>query len=171
MSMSIVVVSRAVLIASLLTAACGGDDAPAEADAGYNCALDERGETYSAGMTKTGEGGYVFTLVDALPSPPAKSDNALTLALTDAEGEPATTAGLNILPCMPDHGHGSPLVPTITPAGDGSFSIERLNLWMPGLWEISIWATEADAAVERTCTKPALVEPLDEVTFRFCIDG
>lgn len=165
--------SSALILAVVLAtgAACGGDDEPESADAGYNCALDDRGETYSAGMTKTGDAGYQFAIVDALPSPPAKSDNDITISITDADGNPAATAGLNILPCMPDHGHGSAIKPTVTPNGDGTFTIERLNLWMPGLWELSIWATDAGADVDRTCTKAALVQPVDQVTFRFCIDG
>jgi hypothetical protein len=156
MRVSLAFVTLAVLA---VAAACGGDDHGAhDSDAGYNCALDERGETFVAGMSKTGANGYAFALDDAVPSPPAKTDNVWTVAVTEPGGAAATSVGMTAVPFMPDHGHGTPIGAVATAVGDGSFTIEPINLWMPGLWEIRLAATDGDTA-------------LDQVVFRFCVDG
>src|SRR5690606_19979691 len=134
---------------------------------GYNCELDGRGETFSAGMTREGEAGYVFTLEDSQPSPPRRGDHVWTVAVTGPGGEPA--AGLDVLPCMPDHNHGSPLGPIVTADGEGRFTVERVNLWMPGLWDLSLAATDGDLE-PRMCNKVVTDPPLDSVVFRFCVD-
>jgi hypothetical protein len=159
----------AVALGVALTAC--GDGGGDEADAGFNCALDGRGETFIAGMSRVGAGGYTITLIDALPSPPARDDNAWTVRVEDPEGAPAADGVLDVLPCMPDHGHGTTLSPRITPNGDGTFSVERINLWMPGLWRTSIMVGAPGADLSRTCRRPASEVPLDEAVFDFCIDG
>jgi hypothetical protein len=161
------------LLISGLALACGpGSEPQAAADAGYDCSQDDRGETFTAGMTRSGEAGYTFRLDDARPEPPGKNDNRWTVALTSPSGAPVT--GLEITPrlCMPDHHHGTQVIPTVTSGGDGSFVIDRLNLWMPGLWEIQLLVRDADSGdLPPTCQPVAAAQRLDEVTFRFCVDG
>lgn len=143
-----------------LLLACGGgdDDGSAAPDAGYNCALDDRGETFAAGMSKTGAAGYGFTLVDAIPAPPDRYENDWQVAVTDPDGAAAADVDLSIVLFMPDHGHGSGVTPVVTADGAGGFAIDRINLFMPGLWEITL---RANAGGDR----------LDEVTFNFCVEG
>ena len=139
------------------TVACSSDAAPEAADAGFNCELDGRGEAFTAGMSKTGAAGYEFILVDAVPSPPGKGDNAWTVRLNDPDSV-AVEGPPTVRLIMPDHGHGTPIIPVVTAVEDGAFSVTPLNLWMPGLWEITLEIRSDDAV-------------LDESTFRFCIDG
>ena len=56
---------------------------------------------------------------------------------------------------MPDHGHGAPLVPTVTDNGDGTYKIENIILQMAGIWETTITATVNGAE--------------DKAVFTFCI--
>ncbi len=62
-------------------------------------------------------------------------------------------------PLMPDHGHGTPINAEVTElTTPGEYEVTPVNLWMPGLWEITIEVTNgADVS--------------DAVTFAFCIEG
>jgi hypothetical protein len=148
------------LVGLLALAACGGDsDGPGEfADAGYNCAIETRDEDFFAGMEKVGAGGLTFRLVSSTPAPPSRDNNAWDIELLSGS-EPVSGATLKITPFMPDHRHGTSIKPVITPGQDpGRYNADPINLWMPGLWEVTIKATTAgDAPVT------------DEVVFRFCI--
>jgi hypothetical protein len=161
-----------VLLAALAPA-CGGDDTPATADAGYDCSQDDRGEVFSAGMSKTGPAGYQVALADALPSPPRKNDNTWTVALTAPGGAAVTDESVAPLLCMPDHVHGTPIVATVTPIGEGTFTVAPLNLYMAGLWEITLLVRDGDSTEELppACQPVSSALRLDEVQFRFCIDG
>jgi hypothetical protein len=154
-------------LALVLVVGCGGEHEGA--DGGLNCELDVRGETFAAGMSRAGASGYVFTLDDAVPSPPDRFENEWTVTVTDANG--AGAAGLAVLPCMPDHGHGTPIVPSIEGDDAGHFTVSGINLWMPGLWKIMLYATDGSGFETGTCASPSTTAPLDEVVFRFCIDG
>jgi hypothetical protein len=147
-------------LAGLALAACGGNGGggAAKADAGYDCSLDDRGETFTAGMSKTGDAGYQFALMDALPSPPDKGNNTWTVEVRDPNGDPVVDLDLAVKPFMPDHGHGSPTTPVITATGDGVFSVDPVYMFMPGLWEMTLSVKDTDAT-------------LDTAVFRFCVDG
>lgn len=144
----------------LLAAACGDDghdDGHHEADAGHDCEQDTRDEEFVAGMEKIGDADHRFTLVDSLPAPPAKGNNTWTLEVTDAAGAPASGT-ISVLPFMPDHGHGTSLGAEVTEEEPGRYTLDPVNLFMPGLWEITIGIGDGDTTT-------------DEVVFRFCIDG
>jgi hypothetical protein len=141
--------------------ACG--DQAATPDAGHNCDLDERGEEFLAGMARTGEAGLTFRIVSSDPAPPARGDNTWVLDLTDVGGAPLEDAAVTVTPFMPDHRHGTPIPAVVEPdpAVPGRYHAEPVNLWMPGLWEITLRATpDGGGAAER-----------DQVIFRFCIPG
>jgi hypothetical protein len=145
---------------ALMIGALGcGSNPPATPDAGvqYNCATETRGETYAPGMMKTGSAGTVtFKLVTATPAPPARGDNTWVVDLS-AAGQPLTGATVVVTPYMPDHRHGTPIVVAVTPtATAGEYALTPINLWMPGLWQMTIDATPAGG------TK-------DSAMFSFCI--
>lgn len=152
------------VLAACFLVACGDDDGHGghdgdHADAGHDCEADTRDEEFVAGMSKTGSAdAYTFTLVDSTPAPPDKGDNAWTLELTDAEGAPVDGVDFEVEPFMPDHAHGTPKQVVVTPMGDGLYGLDPVNLFMPGLWEITVRAVDGDTT-------------LDSVVFRFCISG
>lgn len=39
---------------------------------------------------------------------------------------------------MPDHGHGMPTVPKVTPNGDGTFTVSNMTFSMNGYWQILV---------------------------------
>jgi hypothetical protein len=138
---------------------CGDDGA--QPDAGYNCELETRDDEYTAGMEKTGAGGMTFRLVSSDPAPPSRYDNTWVIEILDDTGAPLDGATVEVTPFMPDHGHGTGIAAVVTedPDVDGRYLVEPVNLFMPGLWEITIEATPAGGtAADR-----------DEAVFSFCI--
>ncbi len=151
-------VGLALTAASLVAGVGCSDDGHAHfADAGYDCSIEDRDDTFVAGLEKTGAGGVRIRITSAVPAPPQRGDNTFNLEVFDGAGAPISGASIDVTPFMPDHRHGTSIAPVIAPgAAPGSYTVSMINLWMPGLWEITIEATPAGGMA-------------DEVVFRFCI--
>jgi hypothetical protein len=78
--------------------------------------------------------------------------------LEDEAGTPIEGAVVEVLGWMPDHGHGSTVEAQVS-AGEapGEVVLDPVNLYMPGIWDVTI-AVEAGDLVE-------------EVVFTFCIEA
>jgi hypothetical protein len=109
-------------------------------------------------MSKTGDGGYEFVLASSPQLAPVKGNNEWEVTVATPEGDAAAGTALGVKPFMPDHNHGSGIAPVVDETDDGAFHVEKINLWMPGLWEVTLSAKDGDAT-------------LDDAVFRFCIDG
>ena len=119
--------TRSLALLALL-AACGSS-APA-ADAGPDC------EPVVPGAVYTGGGGWTVTIVMTNPSPPARFENWWAVTIDDPDGAPMVdAANLEVTAFMPEHGHGTPVVPGVTSEPDG-LVVGPLELWMPGRWEV-----------------------------------
>ncbi len=143
---------------SALVAGCGGTTH----DHG-SCANETRAEPYVAGQEKVGkQGALSVQLIESQPGPPQKGDNTWTLAVKTSAGTPVAGATVNVTPFMPDHGHGSPIKAITselsTPAGAGQYRVTPINLFMPGLWQITV-AVQTGSGTS------------DSAVFPFCIDG
>jgi hypothetical protein len=145
-----------ILAVALATAACSeghGDDHPDE----YDCAMEQRDDEFVMGLTKTGASGQLaFRLVSSDPAPPSRGDNTWILELSTmaAPVTPVTGASMSVTPFMPDHEHGSGEDVIVTPMpGAGQYKLEPVNLWMPGLWEVTMQVSgaQADRAVFKFC--------------------
>jgi len=132
------------------------DDAGAIGDADFvNCAAETRATPFQPGMQVTSRsGGYVVkalqnTFVDpnkqVLTIPPAKGIDTWTIE-TDraATGTPVDGMSITVSPYMPDHRHGTTAV-GVTAAGAGTYTINPLNLYMAGYWEITFNLTDPSA--------------------------
>jgi YtkA-like len=150
---SVVVVMVGVL--SLLGAACSGHDPPID-DEAVDCTVETRDDNIVSGLEKVGDRGQVtFRLMATSPAPPARLDNTWTLQLEGA-GAPLDGAAVGAKPFMPDHRHGTAVKPIISATGTpGEYKFDQLNLWMPGLWDITFEATplggSKDVTVFRVC--------------------
>ena len=139
--------------------ACGNND-HAVADAVANCVNDPRGEAFVVGLTKTGKDNRLtFALREATPAPPSRGDNVWLVDISQG-GTPLVGATVAVKPFMPDHRHGSAIDTVVTPdtTVPGRYQLAPVNLWMPGIWEITVTATPAGG------TK-------DLAIFSFCISG
>jgi hypothetical protein len=124
------------------------------------CAKDPRAVLYASGVeAKATDGALTVHFMDASPSPPAKGNNVWTVQLLDAGAKPVNGATIVTRPFMPDHNHGSSIKPQATAKGqDGTYEITPVNLFMPGIWQITF-----------TVTAPGGVD--DSAVITFCVDG
>jgi hypothetical protein len=108
-------------------------------------------------------GKYTFTLVSAAPAPPDLDLNVWTLSIKDASGNPPPIAQLEVVPTMPQMGHGSDQIPILATNADGTFAISNLDLQMAGLWAVtvSVVSLEADGG-KSTLT-------VDKAVFEYCV--
>jgi hypothetical protein len=141
------------------------DAAPSDVallDGFVSCATDPTVDTYTAGLTKAGANGMAqVQITSADPAPPARGGNTWTIQVLDPAGAPLPSS-VTIDLKMPKHGHGT--TPTKITAGDaGSFTLDPLNLFMPGIWRVQLFVSGKDAIDAGP--------PLDTVTFLFCIEG
>ncbi len=160
--------SSLVLALVVVGAASGGcssttgdaaDAAPAEDVQGsVTCKNDSRAEVYTANMEKDGISKLVkFTLVKADPGPPLKgSANQWMIKVTDMTAQPIADVDVTISAKMPDHAHSWSTVPTVTKNADGTFTFDKMNMFMHGIWQVTFQATAGTM--------------LDSATYSFCID-
>lgn len=156
------------LVAALgsLSAACDGGETDTGATSGTSstsesiCADDPRAMAYTVGIEEAAADGSVkVRFVDADPAPPSKGNNTFMIQLLDAGGAPIEGATVTTKPFMPDHGHGSSIVPQTTPMGaEGKYSVTPVTLFMPGIWDVTFTIEPAGAASQK-------------VVFTFCVDG
>ncbi len=153
------------LLLSLVFFGCG-QEASVTDDSPPTCEVDDRDEPYFSGISKTGSANYVIKLVDSNPAPPAKGNNVWFIEVTNPDATAASGLVVDLEGFMPDHGHGTPVVPTVVDNGEGGYTLDPVNLFMPGYWEVSLTLSDpgdsegSDDDVE-----------LDSVTFRFCVSG
>ena len=80
---------------------------------------------------------YTVSLTEAVPTLPERGVNQWRVSLSEMRsGELIDQCQIILTPYMPDHGHGSPLTPSVTPLSDGIYLIEEIAFTMPGLWEM-----------------------------------
>ena len=111
------------------------------------------------GLTKTTASNIALKVMSNDPSPPQRDVNTLVLEMLDAYGTPLDGATLQVVPWMPDHGHGSSVKPTVNAMGGGVYDVTNLYYVMPGLWQLTM-----------TVTPPGSTTG-DTAVFNFCIDG
>ena len=115
-------------LALALLAACGGPTEP-EPEPPSQLIREVRG-------TDT-----VVTLLDAVPDPPIRAEyNAWVVQIATTDGTLLDGCDLTVDPRMPAHGHGTRPTPEVTPVDgeEGAYRVSPLNLFMPGLWEITL---------------------------------
>lgn len=116
-------------------------------------------EDIIAGLTKEGTNAIVqVRYVASTPAPPAEDDNRWTVQLLDMTGAPLTDGAItDVKPWMPDHGHGTMVVPTMSDMdADGMVEIGAIDFRMPGVWTLTFTVETAGQ--------------IDTATFGLCIN-
>lgn len=128
-------------------AACSDKETPTDpatgSSSGQNvgCASDPRVKTFATGLQAASASGRLSAeIMNASPSPPQRGAGdagintwAMKVLL---DGSPPQS-DVTVKTLMPDHGHGSPKVPVVTPNGDGTYTVDNIFLFMGGVWEIT----------------------------------
>lgn len=82
-------------------------------------------------------GGYTVAIRTAPDQPPTRGTSIVELSIRSAStGEPLDGLSIGVVPWMPAMGHGSSVVPTVTPGGQGTYVVSNVSLYMPGRWEL-----------------------------------
>jgi hypothetical protein len=150
---------------ALCLAACSSSPTtPPDNDAGdsgvlIDCTNDPRVLQYAPNISvKSASGNLDFILMSSDPAPPASETNVWAMKITDGSGVPQTNVVATVLPFMPDMGHGTSIVPSMTSNGDGTYSVQPLYLFMAGVWSITFTTVPASG-------------PSDSAVFFFCVEG
>jgi len=100
--------------------------------------VDSAPPTFAADPDQTiaSDSGALMIAVRFSPRPPAVGTDAAQLQIVDANGMPASGLGLQVVPWMPAHGHGTSVNPTVTETSPGIFVATPIYLFMPGSWEL-----------------------------------
>lgn len=64
--------------------------------------------------------------------------NSLDIIVHDAGDADVMGADIAVVPWMPEMGHGVKEKPAITERGGGLYSVENVEITMPGLWEVRV---------------------------------
>jgi hypothetical protein len=137
-----------VACSSSSSSSSGASSNDAGGDGGTACtastpALDAKLETYNPGMAQWGSSKvFQFGLLDSSPAPvSAGTSLTWTLQITDASGKPVTGATFTkIHPWMPVHNHGTSEVMVTAGSKPGTYVLQPLYFYMPGVWETDITA-------------------------------
>ena len=94
--------------------------------------------TYAPGLSVTStSGNRKYVLLSSNPSPPARGTDTWTIRITDAAGTAQPGLSVSVLPFMPDHGHGTSVNASVTANNDGTYTVDPLYFFMPGVWRIT----------------------------------
>lgn len=146
-------------VLALFALGCGGDEEHGGYDDGQqvNCAVEARATPYTPGMTAAGDNGITVELMSSDPAPPIKGNNDWHLRVLDSGGQPMSSATIDVIPTMPDHGHGTD-APIIMPLDEaGEFMVAEVYLRMPGYWQVAVDVTAGNVT--------------DQMIFHICVEG
>jgi hypothetical protein len=156
----------AIAVAGLALPACHStsqaDDAGVVADADFvTCLGETRAPPFVGGMQVMSRNGtfvlkvlantYTDGMGKVITGKPAKGVDQWMIE-TDVASSSAPIDGLamDVVPFMPDHGHGTSVAVTVTPEGSGRYMISPLYLYMAGYWEITFDITDSSGATPVT---------------------
>ena len=105
---------------------------------------DSHGETgdvqtdeYMDGITKETESGLFTVKLTSEPSPPVMGVNTWILEVRDDAGG-VEDALITVTPYMPEHGHGSNSVTSVSEDSGGMYHASPVELHMKGVWDTTI---------------------------------
>lgn len=61
-----------------------------------------------------------------------------TVKVATPDGQPVVGANVSVDGGMPEHNHGMPTRPQVTPAGAGDYRVEGMKFQMPGWWTVTV---------------------------------
>lgn len=138
-----------------ITQCDGTEGAPCFQERTADCS--EPGDPFFIGEVKEGRNQSMrVELVTTAPQPPERFDNTWQVLITDMSGAPVEAGLVDARTWMPDHGHASPKAIVVTSMGEGVYELDPVNLFMPGLWEITVEVTPEGGSP-------------DDVVWKFCM--
>jgi len=68
--------------------------------------------------------------------PPTRGVSTIRYTITSGSGKAVNALTLTVEPFMDAMGHGTSVIPDVSPAGDGNYDVSNVYLPMPGRWEL-----------------------------------
>lgn len=148
-----------VMFLFIVTAGCG--DVQTGQDVGSEVTAPQTpSDSYVAGLEKVGTGETLrVQLTQSDPIPKYTGYYTWKITILDNLGQPIEGAEVGAVPTMPDHGHGTyPPLTTATENGEGVYTLTDMDLFMSGVWVVTIRVKTAEGTE-------------DEVEYAFLLDG
>ncbi len=82
------------------------------------------------------DGGLAIEVRTSPEQPPSRGQSSVELRVSDAQGKPLDGLAIGAEPWMPAMGHGASTEPDQTPEGEGRYRFDKVELFMPGEWEL-----------------------------------
>jgi YtkA-like len=81
------------------------------------------------------DGAFTVEVRTAPDQPPSRGVDAVEYRIAKG-GAPAEGLAIEVVPWMPEMGHGASVAPVVTAEGGGRYLISNLEFFMPGEWEL-----------------------------------
>ena len=111
----------------------------------------ETPDEYISGVERTTDDGtYLVTLVRSTPTPKFTDDYTWIVTVEDASCAVLNEVHVKAEPTMPQHGHGT--TPEFTEAtldNADQYTLEDMDLFMPGIWQIEIEVEAEDGTSDK----------------------
>ncbi len=93
----------------------------------------------AGGAEKTTDGNLYRIDLRLDPEQPVVGSNAIVLTLSDVRSNAVIDkAGIEVIPWMTMHGHGSPKKPSVKALGSGRYRVENIFYTMEGDWDLMV---------------------------------
>jgi hypothetical protein len=134
------------LLPALLLSGCGGSAPPS---AGSQPTAVTRPAQLDTATTQMSQQGLYRVSFTAEQEPITISTlQTWTVHVATPDGQPVEGAAVAITGGMPEHNHGLPTAPLVTPSGGGDYRVEGMKFQMPGWWTVTV-AVAADGQQDR----------------------
>ena len=98
----------------------------------------------------TAHGLYRSAIAPSINPVAVRQMHSWTILLTTAKGEPVEQARITVSGGMPQHGHGLPTKPVVTPQSAGRYVIDGVKFNMGGWWTLTLHIDAAAGADDVT---------------------
>lgn len=133
---------RISIIALLLTVLVAGCSPSANStSAGQSPAVTQPADLDLATTQPSHGGKFTVSYKSDLDPVTINKLHTWTLHVADPAGKPLDNASVAIDGGMPQHNHGMPTQPIVTPLGGGDYRAEGMKFQMPGWWTVTVTVT------------------------------
>jgi hypothetical protein len=127
------------LVITLLAAGCGSPAPSAPAAASNQPTTVTRPADLDLGTSMTSDQGlFTVSYKSELDPLTINELHTWTVHVETADGQPVDDATVSVNGGMPEHNHGMPTEPLVTPLGSGDYRVEGMKFQMPGWWTVTV---------------------------------
>ena len=130
---------------AVLLGACSSPSTPSST-AGQMPAVNRPANLDLTATQPSHEGKFTVSYKSDLDPVTINKLHTWTLHVADAAGKPMDNATVAIDGGMPEHNHGMPTQPIVTPLGAGDYRAEGMKFQMPGWWTVTVTVTDTVGA-------------------------